>query len=257
MEVVGHQISGNSYNPSGSVADIDRDESINIKDGGVKFACDIMTLCNDARLIGNDDWSSSDSNPKYFIEGEPTEAALAVVVEKLGPYNTNDRTLDMRPSFLANQNKIHFESNWERYATLEFDRQRKRMSVLCSAKGAIAQSILFCKGAPNVILQHCSHGKLRDGRVIPLNPKLVSQIEDSICSIGDQALRCIGLAFKEGKDLDHVLLQENGHYDTYLKESSRFEAIEQNMIFVGLVAIRDPPRPFVSDSGEFNCFHTM
>lgn len=105
-----------------------------------------------------------------------------------------------------------------------------------------------------MILQRCNRAKLRDGTVVPLNQKLISQIEAAINSIGNRALRCIGLAFKDNEDLDPLLLQDSGQYDSYLKDTSKFETIENDMIFVGLVAIRDPPRPKVSESGEISTY---
>ena len=254
IEVVEHGISGSSYNPSGSVDGIERDESSTVKDGAVQYMCEIMSLCNDSRLIGNDDFvhGSSDSNPQYSIEGEPTEAALAVMVEKLGPYATEDAA--MRPSVLANQNRQHFCSNWKRYATLEFDRKRKSMSVLCAQRQSVSQRcMLFCKGAPNMILERCTHAKLRDGCIIPLDQMLKEQIKVATASFGDRALRCIGLAYSEEDRLDPSLLQRNGNYDATLKDSNRFESIESGMTFVGLCGIRDPPRPNVWDSGKLGC----
>jgi Ca2+-transporting ATPase len=250
--VVEHEISGSSYNPAGSVEGIERGESENIQKGAVKYACDIMSLCNDARLIGNDlfgiSTNDSDSKPQFIIEGEPTEAALAVVVEKLGPFESDDT--EKNPSKLANQNKLHFTNRWERYATLEFDRKRKSMSVLCTQKDN-NECMLMSKGAPNMVLDRCTRVKLRDGSIAPLSQNIIDQIEATISSIGDRALRCIGLAYKEGNELDPILLKENGQYDTVLRDSSNFVAIEDGMTFCGLVAIRDPPRPNVAQSGEY------
>lgn len=249
VNAVEHKITGSSYNPSGSVDGVERDECGNLQDGAVKVSCDIMSLCNDARLIGNDKSTDDASNPspQFTIEGEPTEAALAVVVEKLGPYPSDDP--DKKPSELANQNKLHFINGWERYATLEFDRQRKSMSTLCTQQSN-GRCRLLCKGAPNMILRRCTHAKLRDGTIVPLDHDLIDKIDATISSIGNRALRCIGLAYKDEKDLDPSLLKESNQYGRYLKDFSNHESIEDGMTFVGMVAIRDPPRPNVSHSGE-------
>eukprot|EP00804_Cyclotella_cryptica_P016200 CCRYP_005687-RA/>CCRYP_005687-RA protein AED:0.03 eAED:0.03 QI:282/1/1/1/0.83/0.71/7/1104/1163 len=259
IEVVEHKVTGSSYNPCGSVDEIGREESSAEKHGAVKYACDIMTLCNDARLIGSNesteniinakDGKNLEPEPQYCIEGEPTEAALLVLVEKLGPYNNHDNPTQKKPSVLANQNFNHFSKFWERYATLEFDRRRKSMSVLCTQRETQhGRCNLFVKGAPNMILRRCSHAMLRDGTIVALDSKLLAQIESTISSIGDRALRCIGLAFKEGDNLEPQLLKQNSQYDAYLKDSSKFESIEDAMTFIGMVAIKDPPRPHVSES---------
>jgi Ca2+-transporting ATPase len=98
-----------------------------------------------------------------------------------------------------------------------------------------------------MLLRRCSHAKLRDGKVVPLTPQLRSQIEDEISSIGDRALRCIGLAFKDDS-LVPQLQNENHQYNDYLKDSSIFEVIESDLVFVGITAIRDPPRDGVAES---------
>jgi magnesium-transporting ATPase (P-type) len=236
VKIVEHEVTGSSYNPTGSVEGIDRDES-RLPDGAVKYSCDIMTLCNDARLIGNDSDISDESIPQYSIEGEPTEAALAVLVEKLGPCKTDDPSV--MPSVLANQNNLYFSKKWERYGTLEFDRKRKSMSVLCMEKEEAAETCsLFVKGAPSMVLKRCSHAKLRNGKIVVLSNELVQQIEKAIGSIGDRALRCIGLAYKSEQHLEPQLLRKNHQYDAYLKDSGKFEAIENGMTFVGMVAIK-------------------
>ena len=107
---------------------------------------------------------------------------------------------------------------------------------------------LFVKGAPNMLLQRCTHAKLRDGKIVPLSSQLRDRIDATIGSIGDRALRCIGLAVQQGECMDPHLWKENQQYNEYLKDSSKFEAIETNMIFIGMVAIKDPPRPGVAES---------
>lgn len=240
IDVAEHKITGSSYDPSGSVDGIERDECNKLKDGAVRIACDVMSLCNDARLIGNDDFEAgnADSSPKFSIEGEPTEAALTVLVEKLGPYASDDE--EKKPSVLAKQNNNYFKDDWERIATLEFDRQRKSMSTICINKDN-KKCRLLCKGAPNMVLKRCTHAKLRDGTIVDLDQNLIDKIEESVFSIGNRALRCIGLAYKEDAPLANANFQD----------STKHETIETGMTFLGMIAIRDPPRPHVSDSGKF------
>ena len=265
IKIVEHEVTGSSYNPVGNVIDIDREETVQNSNGAVKDACDIMALCNDARLIGHDSLEQSDtgsaggkkalqdaSTVQYTIEGEPTEAALLCLVEKLGPTDNMDQ-LESSPSILSTQNYKHFANRWNRYATLEFDRTRKSMSVLVKEQmegddASSHSSKLLVKGAPNMLLQRCTHAKLRDGKIVPLSSEIRNQIEESIVSIGGRALRCIGLAMKDGGALDKGLLYENEQYNEILKDSSKFADIETGLTFVGLVAIRDPPRPGVSES---------
>lgn len=272
--IVEHEVTGNSYNPSGSVVGISREETIRHPLGSISDACDVMTLCNDARLFAKSD-DDDDSNAiidirekpsvedavaaRFAIEGEPTEAALLCLVEKLGPRGTDEESEQIPSSTVASQNYDFFTNRWDRYATLEFDRKRKSMGVLVAERDASdtrmadgsdwsPQCRLLVKGAPGTLLDRCSHAKLRDGSIIPISAEVRVQIESAISSIGNRALRCIALAVKGGDSLDANLLQKNGQYDDILKDSSKYIDVESGLTFVGMVAIKDPPRPGVSES---------
>jgi magnesium-transporting ATPase (P-type) len=276
VKIVEHEVTGYSYNPVGYVVGISRDETVSHPLGSISDACDIMTLCNDARLFIKEDDSIFDipENPsidvaaavaaaRFAIEGEPTEAALLCLVEKLGPRKNNEeigRTQSYLPD-LASQNYEFFSSRWDRYATLDFDRKRKSMGVLVAERRASQTKMaddsernrrcrLLVKGAPGSLLDRCSHAKLRDGCIIPISSEVRDRMQSTISSIGDRALRCIALAVKEGDSLDANLLLNNKQYDEALRDSSKYIDIESGLTFVGLVAIKDPPRPGVSKSIE-------
>lgn len=269
--IVEHEVTGNSYNPVGSVVGISRQETISHPLGSISDACDVMTLCNDARLFVrsadddvNDIFDSREKSSidyataetRIAIEGEPTEAALLCLAEKLGP-----RDISNDDSNLTSQNYEYFTNRWERYATLEFDRKRKSMGVLVVERSASEMEMtddndsdggrrckLLVKGAPGMLLDRCSHAKLRDGSIIPISCEIRNRMESAISSIGERALRCIALAVKEGDSFDAELSWKNRRYDEILRDSSKFIDIESGMTFVGLVAIRDPPRQGVSKS---------
>ena len=246
INVVEHEVKGSSYNPAGSVTGIDRDETLRLPNGAVSEACRIMALCNDARLIGVDD-TEDGITAQYMIEGEPTEASLLSLLEKLGPETSGE--VDLKPSQLASEYRGEILNSWDRYATLEFDRKRKSMSVLCSRMDSDSEEIkLLCKGAPNMLLKRCTHVKLRDGSVVPLTVDLRGKIDSTISSIGSRALRCIGLAVKEGESLEAQLRKDEGKYTEVLKDSSKYESFETGLTFTGMVAIRDPPRNGVAES---------
>ena len=244
INVVEHEVIGNSYNPVGSVTGIDRDETIRLPNGAVSEACRIMALCNDARLIGVD---STEDETTVQYEGEPTEASLLFLLEKLGPESPEE--VGLKPSQLASEYRGQILNSWDRYATLEFDRKRKSMSVLCSRMDSCSEEIkLLCKGAPNMLLKRCTHAKLRDGSVVPLTVDLRDKIDSTISSIGNRALRCIGLAVKENESLEPQLRKGEGSYVEVLKDSSKYESFETDLTFAGIVAIRDPPRDGVAES---------
>ena len=82
---VSHKVDGISYNPEGSVSDMTqfdmgmRDCSFSsVADVGLCNIAKVCALCNEASV------EYDDAKMKYVAVGEPTEAALKVLAEKMG-----------------------------------------------------------------------------------------------------------------------------------------------------------------------------
>ena len=117
---------------------------------------------------------------------------------------------------------------------------------------------LFVKGAPGPLLRRCVRVKLRNGRVLPLTPEIREKLEDAVSSLGGRALRCLGLALREGIDLPDIDLvtaptapaasEGRRAVDVVVVEPKDFASVESDLTFVGLVGIKDPARPGVRES---------
>jgi Ca2+-transporting ATPase len=233
--VTEHPIEGFSYSPFGVVQGIPANEEVKQSPlGSVADVAAVCALCNDASIVGHDskldgffdedvvddkgktvgrylDSSSKEEKKKdkqvkavekaFERVGEPTEAALCVLSEKLGGvahYMEGSGHLDRKglhfavpPSVLANANVKAWRSLHPRRATLEFNRNRKSMSVLCDYPEAEypsssdyrtigsrkAGNRLLVKGAPNLLIKRCTNVKFRDGTVAKLTGELRRQIE--------------------------------------------------------------------------------
>jgi len=237
--LVEHRINGYSYSPLGTVDGIARNETLLYPNGAVDDLCQVMALCNDARLVGSD----SEDGRQFERQGEPTEAALLSLVEKLGPRSDTN----LPPSILAELNTRHLRSLWERYKTLEFDRERKSMSVLCrpSSENATKTSKadrLLVKGAPNLLIERCSHAKLRDGKVVMITQDMRLDMNEKIFQLSSRPLRCLLIAVK-----DDINVEETRGL---INDSSNFSFIESNLTLVAIVGIKDPARPEARDSIE-------
>ena len=81
-DVEEHTISGVSYSPSGKVNGIDVLEVRKHPNGAIADVAAVSALCNDARIVGHNEPKASMKT--YERLGEPTEAALCVLAEKLG-----------------------------------------------------------------------------------------------------------------------------------------------------------------------------
>jgi Ca2+ transporting ATPase len=167
--------------------------------------------------------------------GEPTEAALKVLVEKIGcpDKEVSDSLPTLSPSARASAVNEYFERSIPRLLTMEFSRDRKMMSVLVQLNG---KGALFVKGAPESVLDRCTSVMVH-GQVIPLTADLRKTLLTQTISYGSIGLRTLALAYVDVQDIDptHYLSQNTNDY-------LRFE---QNLVFVSLVGMLDPPRPEV------------
>jgi len=237
--IVEHPIIGMAYSPDGSVMGMDEDEIRKYPEGSVADCAAVAALCNDSKIIGHD----MQVDIQYERVGEPTEAALCVLVEKLhGAATQTNIPPSMRSCFYVDSWRTAFT----RSATLEFNRDRKSMSVLChinSLSGKKSGNRLLVKGAPNMLVSRCTHIKLRDGTVLKITAHIREAIENAISDLSIRPLRCIALAVKETSSLPSSLkhfepddsLNIRNH--PLLGNSSHYADIESSLTLVGRSAI--------------------
>lgn len=178
----------------------------------------------------------------YSALGEPTEAALKVLVEKIGTTDSEvTSTLSSLPPIKRTSALSDYHSSQlERLLTFEFSRDRKMMSVLVSRRST-KQGHLFVKGAPEAVIERCSHvlvGSSPESRV-PLTAELrASLFQTAAQAYGAEAgLRTLGLAYTDVYSTNPT---------DYLSESSAdYARFEKELTFVSLVGMLDPPRPEV------------
>ncbi len=142
---------------------------------------------------------------KWFIKGDPTEGALVVVAAKAGLHQAETR--------LENP----------RIEEIPFSSERKRMTTIHQMKED--KRIAFMKGAPEIVLERCS--RISDGDE---TRALTEEERAKILKVNEEmaqgALRVLGVAYREIPEM------------TVCTE----EAIENDMVFLGLVGMMDPPR---------------
>lgn len=231
------EVEGHTYSPIGKINGLDSLSSPTIA------LAQISSLCNESSIEYKDG--------KYVRVGEPTEAALKVLVEKMGLPDKSEQEELVKGRKSSPENYVsHCGEYWKNQftilATLEFNRNRKSMSVLCKPKDN-SGNVLLVKGAPEGVIDRCSSIMLQDGSVVPLTSQAKNCINKQFESMADDALRVLSFAIKfvEGPlasydgDKQHPAQQ-------LLKQSDKFAEIESDMIFVGLAGLMDPPRPEVN-----------
>ena len=247
-----HMISGVSYSPVGTIDGVQHSVEVqNNPNGAVADVAAISALCNDANIVGYNEPKAA--TKEFERMGEPTEAALCVLAEKLGGKYTESASTTAQVMASANVNVWRTEH--PRQATLEFNRDRKSMSVLASQwSNSSRGNRLLVKGAPNLLLERCTHAKMRDGTIVKLDGKLRRQIEQKTTELATRPLRCLALAVKETANLEGSLR----HYSQdatdpderhpLLSDQTNYASIESGLTWVGMVGIKDPARPEVAES---------
>jgi len=111
-----------------------------------------------------------------------------------------------------------------RRGELAFDSDRRRMSVIVDDDGT---RWLYCKGAPEVVLQLCAQVD-RDGGAIPLDAEALQQVAAVQEAMADSGLRVLAFAYR--------------------KLAPEDVPEERELVFSGLIGLHDPPRPEVPEA---------
>ncbi|KAL8129004.1 hypothetical protein V2J09_018159 [Rumex salicifolius] len=229
-------VEGTTYDPlDGKI----QDWPAGSMDANLQTIAKISALCNDAGV--------ERSGNHFVANGLPTEAALKVMVEKMGL----PRELDDGASSDSHVLRCcHVWSKFERrIATLEFDRDRKSMGVIASSRSG--RKSLLVKGAVENLLERSSFVQLLDGSVVELDQSTRNAISDSLHEMSTSALRCLGFAYKEDlPEFDSYDGDEDHPAHALLLDPSKYSLIESNLTFVGMAGLRDPPRKEVRQAIE-------
>ncbi|MBD2354424.1 cation-transporting P-type ATPase [Tolypothrix sp. FACHB-123] len=204
------EVTGAGYNPTVGKVNLPADRAIAWK---AKILLIGSALCSNARLVHL-------TAPSRWQEiGDPTEAALLVAAAKAG------------------LNLENLQQQLPRLREIPFDSRRLMMTVVLNWQAAELWQdelpyLAFTKGAPLEVLKHC-HTILHDGTVQELTHDAWDDVVQANDDLARQGFRVLGLAARRGsQDLLDLKAQD----------------LEQNLIFIGLVAMFDPPRPEVADA---------
>lgn len=198
-----YDVSGTGYSSDGTIT---------TKDGKIPTSKSLQKLLEGAALCNDSIYKKAEKQ----IIGDPTEAALLVAGEK---YNISSEGIKL---------------TYPRIQEIPFDSDRKLMSTFHEIDSKVT---MYTKGAPDEIVRRSAY-IYRDGKTEPITEKDRQEIMRSNENYAKNALRVLGLAFKE----------------TAAVESLASDVAEQNLVFVGLLGMIDPPREEVRDAVE-TCKH--
>ena len=147
---------------------------------------------------------------KWIVQGDPTEGALIVAARKAG--------------FEAEI----LESRFMRVGEVPFSSERKLMSTIHTDAKREEWLVEFTKGAPDVLLARCTQEEIGEDKraLTPERRAQISSINDQLASEG---MRTLAVALRL---LPRSTL-ERGSFD---------ESLEEDLVFLGLIGMIDPPR---------------
>lgn len=155
---------------------------------------------------------------KVFVVGNSTEGALLQWLRENGVEYT--------------QLRLQFPMLY----TIHFSSDRKRMtSVVRYGDGLIA----LVKGAPEWVLEHSTHYQTADGQAKPWAPEARAAAVHWVRDSSSQAMRTLAFGY--------TLLPPGTPEDEDGLHAMR-ETLESGLVFLGIVAIRDPLRSDVKEA---------
>ncbi|RDI40171.1 cation-translocating P-type ATPase [Aquicella lusitana] len=189
-----YSVTGSGYNDNGRILlhhqevnlDAHNDFLILVKAG---------ILCNDASLYKE--------NESWHLYGNPVDGALLSLGLKAGIDYKDEVNLCHKIDF------IPFESTHKFMASLHHDHK--------------GRAYIYVKGAPEIILEMCSHQLKNQQKVFIDRMFWHSQISE----LAQNGMRVLALAYRPTVAAHTNLL---------------FKDVEKNLIFLGLIGIADPPR---------------
>lgn len=206
------EVTGEGYEPVGNI--LHQKAPVDLrKEQGLRRLLQVSALCGNATIYEDDSDMRGRRkakeepliSPSWKLKGDPTEGALVTLASKMG----------LSPSSL---NGIYV-----REQEFPFDSRRKRMSVIVSHQGG---RMALVKGAPDMLLERCSYISW-EGKIVPLTGTLRQKVQAANEKMARGALRVLGMAYRDLKP------HEEGVHEN---------AVESQLIFIGLAGMIDPPR---------------
>lgn len=207
------EVTGQGYEPKGEFIIGGKALSASdIERHGIPKMLTAAALCNNAMLHPPGKVSAG-----WTVSGDPTEGALLTLAGKAG----------LKPDDL--------NASLPRIFHIPFERVRKRMSTIHEGKGGFeakeGHRLAFVKGAPKEVLELCV-SSLHDNRIKALDEhekRAILSENDRMASLG---LRILAVAYR----------------DIEKKEAYSAKETEAGLVFLGLAAMLDPPRPEVKEA---------
>jgi magnesium-transporting ATPase (P-type) len=189
-----YTVTGNGYAPEGEVT---KDGKPAGKQPVLHLMGRVSVLCNDAELF--------EEEGTWKVEGDPTEGALYPLATKLGMHRQVE------------------QAAFPRIDAIPFESEHKFMATL--HKSVDGKELLFVKGAPEVILEHCDRQQTVADDTRPIDR---AHFMDASDTLGGHGERVLAFAWLENPGVKTGSLTP--------------AALPKNLVLLGLIGLLDPPR---------------
>ncbi|MBA0846688.1 hypothetical protein Goshw_005643 [Gossypium schwendimanii] len=109
---------------------------------------------------------------------------------------------------------------------------------------------LLVKGAVESLVERSTHVQLADGSLVPMDESCSQLLLSRNSEMSSKGLRCLGLAYKDDLGEFSDYHSENHPAHKKLLDPASYSSIESDLVFVGVVGLRDPPRDEVDKAIE-------
>ncbi len=212
---VRYRVTGERYDPDGSFIEDASGQTVAFGPQGLVADHPLMVLLRGGMLSSDAILEKHDG--QYRMVGDATEGALVVAAAKAGLWRADT------------------EKHLPRVDEVVFDADRKMMTTLHqpsqSAKPDAPESKIqvFTKGAPGNVLAHCNALLTEDNQTHPLTQQDRDSLQAVTETMGGEALRVLAVAMRNIDAIPQTVSE-----------------VENDLVFVGLLGMIDPPRPEVA-----------
>ncbi|MGZ8529514.1 MAG: cation-translocating P-type ATPase [Candidatus Binatia bacterium] len=211
MTVRAFYVAGQNYEVTGEGYGPDGEVRVEGKKAEAQYAAPLLELAT--VLLGCNNAHLVQEDGTWKTVGDPTEGALLAAAAKAG----GDRE--------------RIDKELVKHHEIPFDSDRKRSTVIRKMPDAKLRA--FVNGAPDVLLERCANLYSSTG-VRPMTDEDRRNIVAQNIAMAEQALRVLGSAYR--------------NLDNASPAGLTAEAVEHDLVFVGLSGMYDPPRQEAKDA---------
>jgi len=222
-------VTGSGYVPEGEFLVDDKPVDVSNYPAALT-ALWLGVLNNDAEL---EITGEADSEKTYRIVGDPTEGALLVAAAKAGSL-----PVDVKQAY-PRENEVPFDSERKRMVTVHEVSQPRPEDISPFYNDEMREwSVIAVKGAPDLVLDLCTHYQTMDDKPQPLTDEQRKKILSANDNLTRDALRVLGVAYRTEREIP------------FHEGELKVHELEHDLVFVGLLGMIDPARPEVKPALE-------